>query len=68
MADASQTLRIALAQINAVVGDIDGNAAKIGEQIARARDVAGGLFEEVEELAILGGEDLGESGHGGESR
>ena len=30
-------LRIALAQINTTVGDIDGNAAKIGGWIGRAR-------------------------------
>jgi len=31
-------LRVALAQINPTVGDIDGNAAKIAEWLARARD------------------------------
>ena len=31
-------LRIALAQINLTVGDIDGNVAKITENLARARD------------------------------
>src|ERR1051326_2964068 len=31
-------LRIALAQIDSTVGDIDGNAAKIAEWIRRARD------------------------------
>jgi NAD+ synthase (glutamine-hydrolysing) len=32
------TLRIALAQINLTVGDIDGNAAKVEANLARARD------------------------------
>ena len=32
------TLRVALAQVNTTVGDIDRNAAKIGDSIARARD------------------------------
>ena len=31
-------MRIALAQINPTVGDIDGNAAKVAEWIERARD------------------------------
>ncbi|HEX6457488.1 MAG TPA: NAD+ synthase [Thermoleophilaceae bacterium] len=31
-------LRVALAQINTTVGDLDGNAAKVREGIARARD------------------------------
>ena len=31
-------LRVALAQINPTVGDIDGNAAKIAERISEARD------------------------------
>ena len=36
-------LRIALAQINTTVGDIDGNAAKIGEWIGRAREAGAGI-------------------------
>ena len=31
-------LKVALAQINTTVGDIEGNAAKIRDGIARARD------------------------------
>ena len=31
-------MRLALAQINPTVGDVDGNAAKIAEWIGRARD------------------------------
>jgi NAD+ synthase (glutamine-hydrolysing) len=59
MADPSQTLRIALAQVNAVVGDIDGNAAKIAEQIARARD-EGAQLVVLPELVLSGypAEDL----------
>jgi len=34
-----RTLRVALAQINATVGDIDGNAKKIAEGIERAKEV-----------------------------
>jgi NAD+ synthase (glutamine-hydrolysing) len=36
-------LRIALAQINTTVGDIDANAAKIGEWIGRAREAGAGM-------------------------
>ena len=36
-------LRIALAQMNAVVGDIDGNASKVEELAARARDEGAAL-------------------------
>ena len=36
MTERPQPIRIALAQIDPTVGDIDGNAAKIAEQIARA--------------------------------
>ena len=36
-------MRIALAQINPTVGDIDGNAAKIAEWIGRARDESADL-------------------------
>jgi NAD+ synthase (glutamine-hydrolysing) len=53
MAVPTETLRIALAQINAVVGDIDGNAAKIAEQIARARE-AGAELVVLPELALSG--------------
>lgn len=37
MADAATTLRIALAQVDATVGDIEGNAGLISEWIANAR-------------------------------
>ncbi len=52
-------LRIALAQMNAVVGDIDGNAAKIEELAAQARDAGAGLVV-FPELALTGypAEDL----------
>jgi NAD+ synthase (glutamine-hydrolysing) len=46
-------LRIALAQINAVVGDIPGNEARISEQIAAARD-AGAQLVVFPELALTG--------------
>ena len=46
-------LRIALAQMNAVVGDIPGNEAKIGEQIAGARE-AGAQLVVFPELALTG--------------
>ncbi|MGI9020704.1 MAG: NAD+ synthase [Solirubrobacterales bacterium] len=36
-------LRIALAQVNTTVGDIDGNAAIVAEWTARARDAGAGL-------------------------
>jgi predicted amidohydrolase len=35
-------MKIAIAQINCLLGDLDGNAAKIAEYAARAR-VAGGV-------------------------
>ncbi len=47
------TLRIALAQCNAVVGDIAGNEAMITEQLARARD-AGAQLVAFPELALTG--------------
>jgi len=47
------TLRVALAQMNAVVGDIAGNEAKIGEQIATAR-AAGAQLVVFPELALTG--------------
>jgi len=46
-------LRIALAQINAVLGDIAGNEARIAEQIAAARD-AGAQLVCFPELALTG--------------
>jgi NAD+ synthase (glutamine-hydrolysing) len=46
-------LRIALAQIDAVVGDIAGNEARIAEQIAAARD-AGAQLVLFAELALTG--------------
>jgi NAD+ synthase (glutamine-hydrolysing) len=46
-------LRIALAQMNAVVGDVGGNAAKITDQIAAARD-AGAQLVVFPELALTG--------------
>src|SRR5579885_3338240 len=48
-----RTLRVALAQINTTVGDIDGNAAAIAAQIARARD-AGADVVCFPELALTG--------------
>lgn len=46
-------MRIALAQINATVGDIAGNEARITEQLGRARD-AGAQLVLFPELAITG--------------
>ncbi|HEX4760172.1 MAG TPA: NAD+ synthase [Thermoleophilaceae bacterium] len=46
-------LRVALAQINATVGDIEGNSAKIREQIARARN-EGAQLVLFPELALTG--------------
>jgi NAD+ synthase (glutamine-hydrolysing) len=43
MADAAKRLRIALAQLNPTVGDIDGNARIVAEWIGRARDAGAGL-------------------------
>ncbi len=48
-----RTLRVALAQINTTVGDIDGNTAAIAAQIARARD-AGADVVCFPELALTG--------------
>jgi NAD+ synthase (glutamine-hydrolysing) len=58
MADAG-TVRIALAQINPTVGDIDGNAAKIREWIGRAKE-AGAAVALFPELCLPGypAEDL----------
>jgi NAD+ synthase (glutamine-hydrolysing) len=47
------SLRIALSQMNAVVGDIAGNEAKIAAAIARARD-AGAQLVVFPELALTG--------------
>jgi NAD+ synthase (glutamine-hydrolysing) len=49
----SEPLRVALAQIDAVVGDIDGNARRIREAIARARDEGASLVV-LPELALTG--------------
>ncbi|MEA2381551.1 MAG: hypothetical protein QOH72_1522 [Solirubrobacteraceae bacterium] len=46
-------MRIALAQINAVVGDIEGNERKVRAQLARARD-EGARLALFPELAITG--------------
>ena len=46
-------LRLALAQIDSSVGDLEGNAAKITEQIAAARD-AGAELVLFPELALTG--------------
>src|SRR3954468_6265910 len=49
MASGQDLLRVALAQTNATVGDIDGNAAKIAQQTAAARDAGAalGVFPEL---------------------
>src|ERR1700750_222311 len=46
-------LRLAMAQINVVVGDIEGNAKKIAEWIDRARDVEADVVT-FPELALTG--------------
>jgi len=38
-----RTLRVALAQINTTVGDLEGNAAKVLEYSTRARDLGANL-------------------------
>jgi NAD+ synthase (glutamine-hydrolysing) len=43
MADRTDLLRVALAQINPTVGDLRGNARKVSDYIARARDEGAGL-------------------------
>jgi NAD+ synthase (glutamine-hydrolysing) len=43
MADRTDLLRVALAQINPTVGDLRGNARKASDYIARARDEGAGL-------------------------
>ena len=48
-----EPMRVALAQINATVGDIDGNAAKIADYTARARD-AGAALVVFPELSLTG--------------
>ena len=55
----SEKVRIALAQINSTVGDLDGNAALIAESIGRARD-AGASVVVFPELCLPGypAEDL----------
>lgn len=50
---ASHSLRVALAQINTTVGDLDGNAAKIISNIAAARE-AGADVVVFPELAVTG--------------
>ncbi len=47
------SIRIAMAQINSVVGDIEGNARRIKEALAQARDCEADLAS-VPELAICG--------------
>jgi NAD+ synthase (glutamine-hydrolysing) len=51
--DTGITLRLALAQINPTVGDIEGNAAKAREWIARARD-EGAQLVVLPELTLTG--------------
>jgi NAD+ synthase (glutamine-hydrolysing) len=53
MAERTDLLRVALAQINPTVGDIRGNARKISDQIARARDEGAALVV-FPELALTG--------------
>ena len=53
MAERTDLLRVALAQINPTVGDIRGNARKISESIARARDEGAALVV-FPELALTG--------------
>ncbi len=43
MADRNDLLRVALAQINSTVGDIRGNARKVSDHMARARDEGAAL-------------------------
>ncbi len=47
-------LRIALAQINLLVGDIDGNAAQVLEYTTRARDALGAHLVVFPELTLTG--------------
>jgi NAD+ synthase (glutamine-hydrolysing) len=53
MAERSDLLRVALAQMNPTVGDIRGNARKISDTIARARDEGAALVV-FPELALTG--------------
>ena len=53
MAERNDLLRVALAQTNATVGDIRGNARKVSDNIARARDEGAALVV-FPELAITG--------------
>ncbi|MCS7254328.1 MAG: NAD+ synthase [Armatimonadota bacterium] len=48
-----QVLRVALAQVNATVGDIEGNARKIAEGIERAKEVRADVVA-FPELAVTG--------------
>ncbi len=48
-----RTLRVALAQVNTTVGDLDGNAAKVLDYAARARDLGADLVA-FPELTITG--------------
>ena len=48
-----RTLRVALAQINTTIGDLEGNASKIVEYIGRARDASADVVA-FPELAITG--------------
>ena len=52
-AEVVRSVRIALAQINATVGDIDGNCARIREATAAARE-AGAAIVAFPELAVTG--------------
>ena len=48
-----RTLRLALAQINPTVGDLDGNFARIAAAIERARQLGADLVA-LPEMAITG--------------
>src|SRR5438309_1868059 len=48
-----RTLRVALAQINTTVGDLEGNAAKVIDYSARARDLGAHLVA-FPELTLTG--------------
>ena len=53
MADVARPLRIALAQVDSTVGDVPGNARKIADRTARARE-AGAALVVFPELALTG--------------
>src|SRR3954447_25288228 len=53
MTERTDLLRVALAQINSTVGDVRGNASKISDHIARARDEGAALVV-FPELALTG--------------